>query len=129
MVENDELEVVEEMVAEALVDDRVGVIVATEECVVLSVDATHGDAEIEVVGIVEIAAAPASFGIVRAVSKVVADEIGIPNKLLENAVVVLIADEGVTILVRETRRDIVRNKSQDVADEHLFLVRLRLNMK
>ena len=61
MVENDELEVVEEMVAEAVVDDRVGVIVATEECVVLSVDATHGDAEIEVVGIVEGAVAPASF--------------------------------------------------------------------
>ena len=61
MVENDELEVVEEMVAEAVVDDRVGVIVATEECVVLSVDATHEDAEIEVVGTVEIAVVPASF--------------------------------------------------------------------
>ena len=32
---------------------------------------------------------------------------------------VLIADEGVPILVRETREEIVRNKSQDVADETL----------
>ena len=61
MVEDNELKVVKEIVAEAVVDDRVGVIVATEECVVLSVDATHGDAEIEVVGIVEIVAVIASF--------------------------------------------------------------------
>ena len=61
MVDHDELKVVKEIVAEGVVDDRVGVIVATEECVVLSVDATHGDAEIEVVGIVEIAVVPVSF--------------------------------------------------------------------
>ena len=50
-----------------------------------------------------------------------ADEVGRPNKLLETAVMVLIADEGVPILVRETREEIVRNKSQDVADETLVL--------
>ena len=61
MVENDELEVVEEMVAEAVVDDRVGVIVATEECVIPSIDVTNGDAENEVVGKVELVAVPASF--------------------------------------------------------------------
>ena len=61
MVENEELEVVEEMVAEAVVDGRVGVIVATDECVAPSVDATHGDAEAEVVGIVEIVVVLASF--------------------------------------------------------------------
>jgi hypothetical protein len=61
MVENDELEVGKEMVAEAVVDDRVGVIVATDKCVMPSVDATNGDAENEVVGRVEIAVAPASF--------------------------------------------------------------------
>ena len=53
MVETGELEVVEELVAEAVVDDRVGVIAAADECEIPSVDATHGGAEIEVVGIVE----------------------------------------------------------------------------
>ena len=60
LVGNDELEAVEETAAEAVADDRVGITVATEECVVLSVDATPGDAEIEVVGIIEIAVVPAS---------------------------------------------------------------------
>ena len=61
MVEHDELEVIEEMVAEAVVDDRVGVIVATDECVIPSIDVTNEDAENEVVGSVEIAVVPASF--------------------------------------------------------------------
>ena len=42
MVENDELEVVEEMAAEAVVDDGVGVVVATEECAIPSIDVTNG---------------------------------------------------------------------------------------
>ena len=61
MVENDELEVVKELAAEAVVGDRVGLTAATEECVVPSIDVTHGDAEIEVVGKVEIADVPVSL--------------------------------------------------------------------
>ena len=61
MVKNDEIEIVEEMVAEAVAGDRVGLIVATEECVVPNIDVTHGDAEIDGVGRVEIVAVPVLF--------------------------------------------------------------------
>jgi hypothetical protein len=61
MVEDNELKVVKEIVPEAVVDDRVGVTIATEECVTPSIDVTHGDAEIEVVGKVEIADVPVSL--------------------------------------------------------------------
>ena len=49
------------MIAEAVVDDRVGVTIATDECIIPSIDVTNGDAEIDVVGIVEIAGVPASL--------------------------------------------------------------------
>ena len=109
MSKNDAFEAVEETVVEVDVGDKapesiiggvgLGIVVATETYGIPSIDVADEDAEDEVVGEMGIVDVTVALGVVKAAGKVTAAEIGKPNKVLEDAVMVLIVDEGIPILV------------------------------